>query len=148
MIDQEILDSPTRIELAKTLLKSLVDKDSKRKWRKYRREKARIRMLNRECRESKSALKDLFEVCLQDFSPVTSPLVLISQIQRSGGTLLAQLFDSHPEIHAHPHELKIGKPKKYIWPKIDLNDNFERWFYILFEVDTIEHFKRGYRKEG
>jgi hypothetical protein len=104
-------------------------------------------MLDRECRESKSSLKDLLQVSLENLSPVTSPLALISQIQRSGGTLLAQLFDGHPEIHAHPHELKIGKPKKYIWPKIDLNDNFERWFYILFEDDTIEHFKGGYRKE-
>ena len=147
MIDQEILDSPTRIELAKTLLKSLVDKDSKRKWRKYRREKARIRMLNRECKESKSVLKDLFEVRLQDLSPVTAPLVLISQIQRSGGTLLAQLFDGHPEIHAHPHEMKIGKPKKYIWPRIDLNGNAVSWFYTLFEDDIIEHFKGGYQKE-
>jgi hypothetical protein len=104
-------------------------------------------MLDRECRESKSSLKDLLQISLENLSPVTSPLALISQIQRSGGTLLAQLFDGHPEIHAHPHELKIGKPKKYIWPKIDLNDNFERWFYILFEDDTIEHFKGGYRKE-
>jgi hypothetical protein len=147
MIDQEIPDSLTRIELVKALLKSLVDKESKRKWRKYRREKARTRMLNRECKESKSSLKDLFEVCLQDLSPVTSPLALISQIQRSGGTLLAQLFDGHPQIHAHPHELKIGKPKKYIWPKIHLNNNFEQWFYTLFEDDTIEHFKGGYKKE-
>ena len=146
-MDQEAPDALTRAELAKARLKSLVDKESKRKWRKYRREKARIKMLSRECHESKSALKDLLQVCLLDFTPVTSPLALISQIQRSGGTLLAQLFDGHPEIHAHPHELKIGKPKKYIWPKISMKDDFERWFYILFEDDTIEHFKGGYRKE-
>jgi hypothetical protein len=42
--------------------------------------------------------------------------------------------------------LKIGKPKKYIWPKIDLNDNAERWFSTLLEDDIIEHFKGGYRK--
>lgn len=146
MIDQKMPDSLTRAELAKTILKSLVDKESKRKWRLYRRAKARTRMLNRECKESKSSLKDLFQVCLQGLSPVTSPLALISQIQRSGGTLLAQLFDRHQEIHAHPYELKIGKPKKYIWPKIDLNDNAERWFSTLFEDDIIEHFKGGYRK--
>ena len=147
MINREMPDALTRAELVKAILKSLVDKESKRKWRQYRREKARTRMLNRECKESKLALRDLFQVCLQNFSPVTSPLALISQIQRSGGTLLAQLFDGHPEIHAHPHELKIGKPKKYNWPKIDLKDDFERWFHILFEDDTIEHFKGGYRKE-
>ena len=147
MIGHELPDGLTWTQLVKALLLSPVDKESKRKWRQYRREKARTRMLNRECKESKLALRDLFQVCLQNFSPVTSPLALISQIQRSGGTLLAQLFDGHPEIHAHPHELKIGKPKKYNWPKIDLKDDFERWFHILFEDDTIEHFKGGYRKE-
>ena len=45
---------------------------------------------------------------LEHLVPVTDPLVLVSQIQRSGGTLLSQLFDGHPECHAHPHELKIG----------------------------------------
>jgi len=147
VIDQEMPDALTRAELVKAILLSPVDKESKRRWRKYRRAKARIKMLHRECKENKSNLKDLLQVSLENLSPVTSPLALISQIQRSGGTLLTQLFDGHPEIHAHPHELKIGKPKKYMWPRIDLNDDFERWFYILFEDDTIEHFKGGYRKE-
>jgi hypothetical protein len=147
VIDQKMPNALTRVELVKAILLSPVDKESKRRWRKYRRAKTRIKMLDRECRESKSSLKDLLQVSLENLSPVTSPLALISQIQRSGGTLLAQLFDGHPEIHAHPHELKIGKPKKYIWPKIDLSDNFERWFYILFEDDIIEHFRGGYRKE-
>ena len=147
MMDQKTPDALTRTELVKTILKSLVGDESLRRWRKYRREKARIRMVNRECRESKSSLKDLLQGSLKNLSPVTSPLALISQIQRSGGTLLSQLFDGHPQIHAHPHELKIGKPKKYIWPEINLNDNFERWFFTLFEDDIIEHFKGGYRKE-
>ena len=45
--------------------------------------------------------------------PVNQPLLLISQVQRSGGTLLSQLFDGHPQVHAHPHELKIGYPEKW-----------------------------------
>ena len=147
MTDQEMPEVLNNAELAKIIMKSLVDQESKRRWKKHRKAKARTRMLNREFKESKSCLEDLFKVCLQGVSAVTSPLALISQIQRSGGSLLAQLFDGHPEIHAHPHELKIGKPKKYIWPKIDLNDGAERWFQILFEDDTIEHFKGGYRKE-
>jgi sulfotransferase family protein len=36
---------------------------------------------------------------------VTEPLLLISQIGRSGGTLLARLFDGHPQCHVVPHEL-------------------------------------------
>jgi hypothetical protein len=47
------------------------------------------------------------------------PLVLISQVQRSGGHLLAWLFDGHPSCLAHPHELQWGRPKKYFWPSFD-----------------------------
>jgi hypothetical protein len=47
------------------------------------------------------------------------PLVLIAQVQRSGGTLLSQLFDGHPEIWAFPHELKWGGDPKYRWPAVD-----------------------------
>jgi hypothetical protein len=86
-------------------------------------------------------------MCLEHLSPVTAPLALISQIQRSGGTLLSQLFDGHPEIHAHPHELKIGYPKKYHWPQIDLNKSPRQWFNILFETSVIRHFREGYQKE-
>ena len=32
----------------------------------------------------------------------------------------SQLFDGHPEVHAHPHELCIGKPNKWDWPPLDL----------------------------
>jgi hypothetical protein len=52
--------------------------------------------------------------------PVAEPLVLISQIQRSGGTLLLQLLDGHRECHVDPYELKIGHPKKHNWPPLDL----------------------------
>jgi hypothetical protein len=83
---------------------------------------------------------------LKHISPVTEPLALISQIQHSGGTLLSQLFDGHPEIHAHPHKLMRGYKKKYVWPRIDLNDRPERWFGILFEKMIIEHNIKGYKK--
>ena len=58
---------------------------------------------------------------LENVVPVSEPLVLISQIQRSGGTLLLQLLDGHPECHVDPFELKIGHPKKHNWPPIDLS---------------------------
>jgi hypothetical protein len=79
-------------------------------------------------------------------TPITAPVALISQIQRSGGTLLSQLFDGHPEIYAHPDELQIGHPKKYIWPQIDLQDNPRHWFKLLFEENVIKHFNSGYKK--
>jgi hypothetical protein len=95
---------------------------------------------------SRSHLEDLYWSCLRSITPITEPLALISQIQRSGGSLLSQLFDGHPEIYAHPDELKIGYPKKYIWPKIDLSGSPEQWFSILFEEGVINHFKEGYKK--
>jgi hypothetical protein len=77
--------------------------------------------------------------------PVREPLVLVSQVQRSGGTLLSQLFDGHPECHAHPHELKFGYPRKRNWPPIDLT-RMESWFEMLFETRTLRHLRRGYSK--
>jgi hypothetical protein len=84
---------------------------------------------------------------LASLIPITSPIALISQIQRSGGSLLSQLFDFHPQLHAHPHELKIGHPKKYIWPDINLNQSPNRWLNILFEESVIRHLRQGYKKE-
>ena len=92
-------------------------------------------------------LEPLYQACLEHTRPVTTPLALISQIQRSGGTLLSQLFDGHSELHAHPHELKIGYPTKYTWPKLDLKDDPNRWLETLFEHSVLSHFKKGYKKE-
>ena len=102
---------------------------------------------SQEFRQSKFHLEALYKACLEHIRPVTCPLVLISQIQRSGGTLLSQLFDGHPELHAHPHELKIGYPTKYTWPQIDLSDSPNRWLETLFEYGVLSHFKKGYKKE-
>jgi hypothetical protein len=76
---------------------------------------------------------------------VREPLVLVSQIQRSGGTLLSQLFDGHPECHAHPHELTIGYPKSQIWPQLDLSAP-ETWYARLYEKYAQKHLRLGYGK--
>jgi hypothetical protein len=91
--------------------------------------------------------RNICKARLNHLQPITIPIALISQIQRSGGSLLSQLFDGHPELHAHPHELKIGYPKKYHWPKIDINDASSKWFKILFEDSVIRLFENGYKKE-
>jgi hypothetical protein len=106
-----------------------------------------IKQTNKNFRESKIHLPTLYQACVEHTQPVTAPLALISQVQRSGGTLLSQLFDGHPELHAHPHELKIGYPTKYTWPKIDLSDNPNKWLETLFEYSVLSHFKKGYKKE-
>jgi len=75
---------------------------------------------------------------------VDQPLVLISQIQRSGGTLLLQLLDGHPECHVDPYELKLGHPKKEHWPPIDLAQP-ETWFETLYFRGTAERLRRTER---
>jgi Sulfotransferase family len=82
---------------------------------------------------------------LDHLVPVTQPLVLVSQVPRSGGTLLSQLFDGHPECHAHPHELRIGSPTSRHWPPIDLARP-EEWFELLHEPYAWKHARRGYKK--
>src|SRR5581483_5653156 len=76
--------------------------------------------------------------------PIAEPLVLISQIQRSGGTLLLQLLDGHPELHVDPYELKIGHPKKHNWPPLDLAQP-DRWFETLYFPGTAERLRRTER---
>ena len=89
----------------------------------------------------------LLEHRLEHVVPVREPFVLVSQVQRSGGTLLSQLFDGHPECHAHPSEVKIGYPREADWPPIDLEAP-EQWFEILFEKKAMQHFQEGYQKRG
>lgn len=103
-------------------------------------------MFNKKLKECQIIFDSACQKWLGSVRPVTSPLALISQIQRSGGSMLSQLFDGHPEVHAHPHELKVGYPKKYIWPSLDLHDSPERWFEILFEDSVVHHFRYGYKK--
>ena len=106
----------------------------------------RIWMLRKESNESNVPLQNLRRICSEHTIPVTSPLALLSQIEHSGGSFLNHLFDGHPELHAHPHELMIGYPEKHLWPKIDLDDRPERWFEILFEDIVNEHNREGYRR--
>ncbi len=104
------------------------------------------RLTGQELDESRALLADAYDYWLENISPISVPLALISQIQRSGGSMLSQLFDGHLQVHAHPHELKFGYPKKYIWPPIDLGDHPDRWFEILFEEIVVRHFRYGYKK--
>jgi Sulfotransferase family len=91
--------------------------------------------------------RELCQARLRHLVPVREPLVLVSQIQRSGGTLLSQLLDGHPECHAHPFELKIGYPKEHDWPPLDLTRR-ETWFPMLFEDRVVTHFRRSYHKSA
>lgn len=77
---------------------------------------------------------------------IDQPLVLISQVNRSGGTLLSQLFSGHPQCHVHPGELLIGFPKKEFWPTLDLGADPAQWFALLSEKHTPEYARDGFIK--
>jgi hypothetical protein len=98
--------------------------------------------------DRRAALEEYRELCrvrLEHVVSVREPLVLVSQVQRSGGTLLSQLFDGHPECHAHPSEIYIGHPRKWEWPPLDLSAP-ETWFDVLYESPVELHLREGYVK--
>lgn len=74
------------------------------------------------------------------------PLALVTQIQRSGGTLMSQLLDGHPELFAHPHEIQIGRPAKWHWPALDLEQAPAQWLSTLFERRLPHFVRKGYSK--
>jgi hypothetical protein len=92
------------------------------------------------------ANRDLVEERLGALVEVREPLLLISQVQRSGGTLLSQLLDGHPQLHAHPHELYIGHPHKSQWPSLDPSAGPAALFRVLQEAPAVRAFEEGYTK--
>lgn len=132
--------------LGKSMISCHAAKDGHFSLKAYRKCRSRLKMLKGEFAANPSHLRGLNDIVVKHITTVTEPIVLISQIQRSGGTLLSQLFDGHPEIHAHPSELMIGYPLKSIWPKLDLSDHPERWFEVLFEERSIVDFNESYFK--
>lgn len=135
-----------KLIVGNSVLHSLIAENGKYTLKQCYRQRQRIKRLNRNFAKNKIDLENLLQSYLDYVVPVKTPLALISQIQRSGGSLLSQLFDGHPEIHAHPHEMMIGYKKKYIWPRIDINDHPESWFGVLFEKMLLEHTRDGYKK--
>lgn len=79
----------------------------------------------------------------RDAGPIQCPLILVSQISRSGGTLLSQLFDHHPQVWAHPFELKIGYPDKWNWPDLSHVHDVDSAWEILRYAKAEARFGRG-----
>jgi hypothetical protein len=90
------------------------------------------------------------EVCSrpQEVGVKSLPLILISQLPRSGGSLLSQLFDGHPELLVYPWEMKIGYPSKNQWPRLELHNKPAHLFATLFHTELAYMARKGYRKSG
>jgi sulfotransferase family protein len=102
------------------------------------------------------ALLDFFERLGAEASPEPSerpgvkglPLILISQLPRSGGSLLSQLLDGHPQLLVYPWEMTIGYPVKNDWPILDMKDRPDKLFAQLFDAELGYLARKGYRKRG
>ena len=101
------------------------------------------------------SLVDFFESLVGQARPLhlqmkvkSLPLIIISQLPRSGGSLLSQLFDNHPKLLVYPWEMKIGYPTKGRWPVPDLNQTPEHLFATLFHTELAYLSRSGYRKSG
>jgi hypothetical protein len=89
-------------------------------------------------------LEHIFQIACDNAVTVDQPLVLISQIQRSGGTLLNKLFDGHPAVHSHPSELHIGHPTKGYWPELEPGAGPDDWLEMLHERWIGRRFEEGF----
>jgi hypothetical protein len=89
----------------------------------------------------------LFQARREALVPVREPMVLISQIQRSGGTLLNSLLDGHPQLHVHPWEIDVGHPSKSDWPRLDLEFGADAWLATFDQRWLRRAFEVGYRKD-
>jgi len=140
------IDTDTAI--GKRLISFLITEEIRKKLSAYLKGRLRVRMLRHEFEDRASNLKDLLNSSVQHITPVTQPLVLISQLPRSGGILLSQLFDGHPEIHVHPGELSIGivNQEKSTPPKMDFGDDPKRRLAFLAEDTISRHLKEVHIK--
>jgi hypothetical protein len=89
-------------------------------------------------------LTDVLFSHAQRLGVIESPLVLVSQISRSGGTFLSQLLDGHPELWAHPSELHVGHPHKWHWTDLSGVGSAEEAFGLLQQKRFATRFSGGY----
>jgi hypothetical protein len=114
---------------------------SERLYRRYHVRSAKLALSGR------IANLDDAEIFLRNhLTPLHAPMAVISQVQRSGGTLLSQLFDGHPELCAYPSELKFDFPSADRWPLLDPARGAYWNFQKLFDSNLAQRVRRGFIK--
>jgi len=91
-------------------------------------------------------LQTLTRSCIGCQNRIDQPFVLISQLARSGGSLLSQLLDGHPQLYVLPGDTKLCRNKKFAWPLLDITDNPNKWFGTLFNPQFVNYYMNGYTK--
>jgi hypothetical protein len=105
---------------------------------------SRVRIWNRTGRLTAEGDDAIAEYVANNFVPLRAPLILISQVQRSGGSLLSQLLDGHPQLAAYPHELKIGFPTGEHW--IRKPRSARKSFSEMFKKPQFRLVREGFSK--
>lgn len=78
---------------------------------------------------------------------VNQPMILISQIQRSGGTLLNRLFDGHSQILSHPWELIFLKNRQIDFQLQALSkQQLFNFFFSQLQSHEISFMRHGYKE--
>ena len=86
---------------------------------------------------------------IEQSGPIRCPLLLISQISRSGGTWLSQLLDHHPQVWAHPLELRFGDSRrKWQWPDLSAASDVNAVWNLLRYAKVEERLGSGAYNKG
>ncbi len=126
--------------------KSLISAETRKGIRGEMKRRDKLKTLRRAVADADYNLGALEEYVLQHVSPMNAPLILISQVHRSGGTLLSQLFDGATALATHPNELKISERAGNEWPALDPQAGAAENFRRMFEGNVVGALRRGYAK--
>ena len=119
----------------------------KHAYERRRKLRAGTQWLNSAEFDDTTVIAALKESCLTHVRPINQPLILISQPGRSGGTLLSQLFDGHPQCFAYPFELKLNRVAKAHWPESEqFHADPDRVFTLLVSETMHKLSREGYKK--
>ena len=134
----------------KNLISLLITEDNRKKLSTYLKSRLKERMRRRAFKDRASNLRDLVRSAERHITPVTQPLMLIFDLPTSGGALLNQLFDGHPQLHVHPGEIMLtfAEQKKSISPsrRPDPVKRPHKWFSILAQNRVNGHLEEVQKK--
>jgi hypothetical protein len=120
---------------------------NKRARRRAKKARGRAKQLRTTpLRTSDGTFEQLVRSRLDAEISVDQPVALISQAPRSGGTLLRNLFDGHPQCHVHPYEWHFGPTRRFEWPKLRPEGTPELWWSRLREPELGRRFISGVRR--
>ena len=123
------------------VVRGLARRTSKRLYRRYHERTMKLALAGRIAN-----LDDAAMFLREGAIRLKLPLVIISQVQRSGGTLLSQLLDGHPALCAYPQELKFDFPEADSWPELDPARSADWNFSRLFDRNFPQQVRRGFTK--